>query len=82
MLAQLRVAIGEDLKKHENEQRMTCIRAGGFWRYVGKGVFERMMRVGERIDWRTGVIIREKVGEKRADGVGEDVGDVEQEVEA
>ena len=62
LLARLRVEIGEDIKKHENEQRMTCIRAGGFWRYVGKGVFERMMRLGKGRDWRTGVILKETVG--------------------
>jgi hypothetical protein len=56
VLAQLRVAIANDLTKHENEQRQTCIRAGGFWRYVGRPVFERMMAIAERIDWRSGVV--------------------------
>ena len=56
LIAQLRVAIAEDLQKHENEQRHTLIRAGGFWRYVGRQVFERMCEIGERIDWRTGMI--------------------------
>jgi hypothetical protein len=56
VLAQLRVAIADDLTKHENEQRQTCIRAGGFWRYVGRPVFERMMAIAERIDWRSGVV--------------------------
>lgn len=56
VLAQLRIAIAEDLQKHENEQRQTCIRAGGFWRYVGQPVFKRMMEITERIDWRTGAV--------------------------
>lgn len=56
VLAQLRVTIADDLIKHENEQRNTLIRAGGFWRYVGRPVFERMCVIGERICWRTGVI--------------------------
>lgn len=56
VLAQLRVAIAEDLQKHENEQRQTCIRAGGFWRYVGQPVFKRMMEITETIDWRTGAM--------------------------
>jgi hypothetical protein len=31
VMAKLRTAIREDIEKHENEQRQTCIRAGGFW---------------------------------------------------
>ncbi|ETN41915.1 uncharacterized protein HMPREF1541_03854 [Cyphellophora europaea CBS 101466] len=64
VLAQLRIAIADDLVKHENEQRQTCVRAGGFWRYVGRQVFERMMDVAERIDWKTG---EQKKGRKGVD---------------
>lgn len=66
VLAQLRVAIADDLLKHENEQRQTCVRAGGFWRYVGRPVFDRMMEVAERIDWKTGMLIK---SEKALEGV-------------
>ena len=31
VMSKLRTAIREDIEKHENEQRQTCIRAGGFW---------------------------------------------------
>lgn len=73
VLAQLRIAIADDLLKHENEQRQTCIRAGGFWRYVGRQVFERMMDVAERIDWKTGM--QKKPGRKATDAGGDDDGD-------
>ena len=56
----LRAAIKDDLEKHENEQRQTCIRAGGFWRYVGRSCFERMTEIAERIDWRTGEIRKDE----------------------
>jgi len=52
IVEKLKDAITEDLEKHENEQRQTCVRAGGFWRYVGKPVFERMTEVASRIDWK------------------------------
>lgn len=64
VVQKLRTAVQEDLDKHENEQRQTCIRAGGFWRYVGRPVFDRMTEVARSIDWRTGRIIK-----NRADGV-------------
>ncbi|KPI39013.1 uncharacterized protein AB675_4513 [Cyphellophora attinorum] len=54
VLAQLRIAIAEDLEKHENEQRQTLNRAGAFWRYVGHPVFKRMMALTEGFDWKTG----------------------------
>lgn len=72
------MAVSEDLQKHENEQRQTCIRAGGFWRYVGRPVFDRMCEISETIDWRTGAIKREGEGEK--DG-GEGEGGEEKEEE-
>lgn len=87
LIAQLRMAVAEDLQKHENEQRHTLIRAGGFWRYVGRQVFERMCEIGERIDWRTGMIKKgqdesanggdaEEAANKAAnDGVGDAAGD-------
>jgi hypothetical protein len=79
VLAQLRVAIAEDLVKHENEQRSTCIRAGGFWRYVGRPVFDRMMEVAERIDWKTGMLIKSKkaLEEVTAEAEGEAEGEAE-----
>ena len=72
VVAQLRALVGEDLIKFENEQRQTCIRAGGFWRYVGKSVFERMMEVTRGLDWKTGVLRKESSTEE--DG-GEEVED-------
>ena len=85
LLANLRIAIAEDLQKHENEQRHTLIRAGGFWRYVGRQVFERMCVIGERIDWRTGMIKKGVEGGGAADaqegdgeeGAGEQEGEGE-----
>ena len=73
LLAQLRVAIAEDLQKHENEQRHTLIRAGGFWRYVGRQVFDRMCEVGEKIDWRTGEIKKGDVDEAEEEEKAEDL---------
>ena len=69
VVAQLRALVVDDLIKFENEQRQTCIRAGGFWRYVGKSVFERMMEVTRGLDWKTGVIRKESCAEE--DGADE-----------
>ena len=60
VMAKLRAAIHEDIEKHENEQRDTCIRAGGFWRYCGRPVFDRMTAVARTIDWRTGQILKKQ----------------------
>ncbi|RMD43625.1 hypothetical protein DV735_g1543, partial [Chaetothyriales sp. CBS 134920] len=54
ILARLRVEIADDLQKHENEQRMTCMRAGGFWSYAGKGVFDRMTMLDQDKEWKAG----------------------------
>jgi hypothetical protein len=78
VVQKLRIAIHEDLEKHENEQRSTCIRAGGFWRYVGRPVFDRMTEVARCIDWRTGRIIKEGV-EEEGEVEGEDLDGVEHE---
>lgn len=52
--SKLRVAIKADLEKHENEVHMRYVRAGGFWRYVGKSVFERMTEIARELDVSTG----------------------------
>ncbi|RVX75055.1 hypothetical protein B0A52_01332 [Exophiala mesophila] len=54
IVANLKTLVKDDLERHENEQRETCVRAGGFWRYVGKPVFDRMTQVAEQLDWKTG----------------------------
>lgn len=58
----LRNAIKIDLEKHENEVHMRYVRAGGFWRYVGKTVFERMTDIARELDVSTG----EKWDKRRA----------------
>lgn len=58
----LRNAIKVDLEKHENEVHMRYVRAGGFWRYVGKTVFERMTDIAREFDVSTG----EKWDKRRA----------------
>jgi len=50
----LRTAIKTDLEKHENEVHMRYVRAGGFWRYVGKSVFERMTDIARELDVSSG----------------------------
>lgn len=67
VMAKLRTAIREDIEKHENEQRQTCIRAGGFWRYCGRPVFDRMAEVAKEIDWRTGEIKHSAEKEEESD---------------
>lgn len=57
----LRNAIKIDLEKHENEVHARYVRAGGFWRYVGKSVFERMTDIARDLDVSTG----EKWNKKR-----------------
>lgn len=47
----LRQAIARDLGIHENEVHTTAARAAGFWRYVGKVVFQRM---AERVSKQVG----------------------------
>ncbi|EXJ84166.1 hypothetical protein A1O3_04833 [Capronia epimyces CBS 606.96] len=57
LIANLKTLVKDDLERHENEFRETCIRAGGFWRFVGKPVFDRMTRIAGELDWKTGVKI-------------------------
>ncbi len=59
IVASLKKEIREDLKTFEHEQRETCIRAGGFWRYVGSKVFERMTLIAQEVDWKTGQKLKE-----------------------
>lgn len=60
LVERLREAIFDDLRKDEHEKHETWVRAGGFWRYVGRPVFERMTEIAQRIDWRTGVITQNR----------------------
>lgn len=62
IVANLKALVKDDLDRHENEQRETCVRAGGFWRYVGKPVFDRMTLIAEQLDWKTGVKYKEANG--------------------
>lgn len=57
IVANLKTLVKDDLERHENELRETCIRAGGFWRWVGKPVFDRMTQIARELDWKTGVKI-------------------------
>jgi hypothetical protein len=54
VIAQLRNAISEDLKIHQDEQQETCRRTIGFWTYCNNEVFVRLQDMGERIVWKTG----------------------------
>lgn len=62
IVASLKALVRDDLERFENEQRETCIRAGGFWRYVGRPVFERMTRIARELDWRTGMKLKQVNG--------------------
>ncbi len=62
IVANLKALVRDDLERFENEQRETCIRAGGFWRYVGRPVFERMTRIARELDWKTGMKLKEVNG--------------------
>lgn len=42
LASRLRAAITKDLETQENELQQMCVRAAGFWRYVGRQVFVRM----------------------------------------
>ncbi|OQV04265.1 hypothetical protein CLAIMM_09175 [Cladophialophora immunda] len=59
LVAALKALVKDDLERFENEQRETCVRAGGFWRYVGRPVFERMTKIARELDWKTGVKLKE-----------------------
>ncbi|KEF55759.1 uncharacterized protein A1O9_08510, partial [Exophiala aquamarina CBS 119918] len=58
IVGNLRTLVKDDLEKFENDHRETCIRAGGFWRYVKKPVFERMTKVVGEVDWKTGAKLK------------------------
>jgi hypothetical protein len=60
IVANLKAVVKDDLARHENDQREMCIRAGGFWRYVGRPVFERMTQIARELDWKTGMKLKEK----------------------
>ncbi|ETI21424.1 hypothetical protein G647_07771 [Cladophialophora carrionii CBS 160.54] len=68
IIANLKGLVRDDLERFENEQRETCVRAGGFWRYVGRPVFERMTQIAKELDWKTGMKLKEINGHReRAD---------------
>ncbi|KAI1610937.1 hypothetical protein EDD36DRAFT_490159 [Exophiala viscosa] len=60
IVANLKVAVKEDLERFINEQKETCVRAGAFWRYVGKPIFDRMTRIAMEVDWKTGMKLKER----------------------
>lgn len=73
----LRQAIKVDLEKHENEIHARYVRAGGFWRYVGKAVFDRMTDIARDMDVSTGErwekkLARQECVAKGADNAEED----------
>lgn len=70
----LRTAIKTDLEKHENEVHARYVRAGGFWRYVGKTVFERMTDFARETDVATGESWEKKLARegKAAAGASDD----------
>ena len=69
LIVKLRTAIKTDLEKHENEVHARYVRAGGFWRYVGKTVFERMTTVAEEMDVGTGERWEKKWAREERTGV-------------
>ena len=60
IVGNLKNLVMEDLEKFENDHRETCIRAGGFWRYVNNQVFERMTKIAGEVDWKTGAKLKER----------------------
>ncbi|EXJ55867.1 hypothetical protein A1O7_08798 [Cladophialophora yegresii CBS 114405] len=64
IIASLKGLVRDDLERFENEQRETCVRAGGFWRYVGRPVFERMTQIAKELDWKTGMKLKEINGNR------------------
>ncbi|KIW64448.1 hypothetical protein PV04_09380 [Phialophora macrospora] len=64
IIAGLKGLVRDDLERFENEQRETCVRAGGFWRYVGRPVFERMTQIAKELDWKTGMKLKEINGNR------------------
>ncbi|KAJ9604479.1 hypothetical protein H2200_011315 [Cladophialophora chaetospira] len=67
IVGNLKALVRDDLERFENEQRETCIRAGGFWRYVGRPVFERMTEIARELDWKTGMKLKEINGNMERD---------------
>lgn len=60
IVGNLKRLVKDDLEKFDNDQRETCVRAGGFWRYVGKPVFDRMTIIAGQLDWKTGAKLKER----------------------
>jgi len=75
VVAKLRAAIMTDLEKHENEVHARYVRAGGFWRYVGKTVFERMTRIAAELDVGSGERWEKKWARKEGTRSGSEGGD-------
>lgn len=69
----LRQAIRSDLEKHENEVHARYVRAGGFWRYVGKAVFERMTDIARDMDVSTGERWEKKLARQDRTSVNEQI---------
>lgn len=59
IVGSLKRLVKEDLEKYENDQHETYVRAGGFWRYVGRPVFDRMTAIAGELDWKTGLKLKE-----------------------
>lgn len=60
ILASLKALIRDDLERFENQQKETCVRAGGFWRYAGRAIFDRMTAIARTVDWQTGAKLKQK----------------------
>ncbi|KAK4941082.1 hypothetical protein LTR10_018882 [Elasticomyces elasticus] len=60
IVANLKVQVKEDLERFVTEQKETCVRAGAFWRYAGKPIFDRMTRIAMELDWKTGMKLKQR----------------------
>lgn len=60
IVASMKALIKDDLERFINEQKETCVRAGAFWRYAGKPIFDRMTRIAMEVDWKTGMKLKDR----------------------
>lgn len=60
IVASMKALIKDDLERFTNEQKETCVRAGAFWRYAGKPIFDRMTRIAMEVDWKTGMKLKDR----------------------
>lgn len=54
LIRKLAIAVEDDITTCLNDESATMVRAAGYWRYVNKGIYNKMIRNNEFVNWKTG----------------------------